>query len=130
MSFNTAQVHILVDDLDLANVNTVNLRAAVSAALLLLPLNFSEVCFYVTGSSFQMQWVLYVIPTSCRKIFMRKYAASHIWVTCVCFLLRTNIRCLITWIDLRVFYSYWLVLKMPKDIWKNIWNWILLANVK
>ncbi|XP_019059388.1 PREDICTED: phosphatidate cytidylyltransferase, mitochondrial-like isoform X4 [Tarenaya hassleriana] len=35
-------VHILVDGVDIANVNSVNLRAAISAALLLLPSNFTE----------------------------------------------------------------------------------------
>ncbi|KAH7544879.1 uncharacterized protein LOC107411737 isoform X2 [Ziziphus jujuba] len=39
-------VHLLVDDLDIENVNMVNLRAAVSAALLLLPLKFSEEDLY------------------------------------------------------------------------------------
>ncbi|BFG28500.1 hypothetical protein CerSpe_147740 [Prunus speciosa] len=35
-------VHVLLDNLDVANVNSVNLRAAVSAALLLLPSKFTE----------------------------------------------------------------------------------------
>ncbi|XP_010537607.1 PREDICTED: phosphatidate cytidylyltransferase, mitochondrial-like isoform X2 [Tarenaya hassleriana] len=35
-------VHILVDGVDIANVNSVNLRAAIAAALLLLPSNFTE----------------------------------------------------------------------------------------
>ncbi|EXB66780.1 hypothetical protein L484_003873 [Morus notabilis] len=39
-------VHILVDTLDLEDVNSVNLRAAVSAALLLLPTKFSEEDLY------------------------------------------------------------------------------------
>ncbi|KAL5578063.1 hypothetical protein UlMin_019762, partial [Ulmus minor] len=39
-------VRILVDNLDLENVNSVNLRAAVSAALLLLPMKFSEEDLY------------------------------------------------------------------------------------
>ena len=37
------QVHILVDNLDIENLNSVNLRAAMSAALLLLPSNFTQV---------------------------------------------------------------------------------------
>ncbi|XP_031248700.1 phosphatidate cytidylyltransferase, mitochondrial-like [Pistacia vera] len=36
------QVHILVDNLDIANTNSVNLRAALSAALLLLPSKFTQ----------------------------------------------------------------------------------------
>ncbi|XP_021901607.1 phosphatidate cytidylyltransferase, mitochondrial isoform X6 [Carica papaya] len=39
-------VHILVDNLDIENVNSVNLRGAVSAALLLLPSKFSEADLY------------------------------------------------------------------------------------
>ncbi|CAI9090680.1 OLC1v1025499C1 [Oldenlandia corymbosa var. corymbosa] len=39
-------VNILVDNLDLENVNHVNLRAATSAALLLLPSNFTEEDLY------------------------------------------------------------------------------------
>ncbi|XP_044495719.1 phosphatidate cytidylyltransferase, mitochondrial-like isoform X3 [Mangifera indica] len=35
-------VHILVDNLDIANTNSVNLRAALSAALLLLPSKFTQ----------------------------------------------------------------------------------------
>ncbi|KAK3189047.1 hypothetical protein Dsin_028608 [Dipteronia sinensis] len=35
-------VHILVDNLDIENLNSVNLRAAMSAALLLLPSNFTQ----------------------------------------------------------------------------------------
>ncbi|XP_022748769.1 phosphatidate cytidylyltransferase, mitochondrial isoform X4 [Durio zibethinus] len=38
-------VNMLVDNLDIKDVNSVNLRAAVSAALLLLPPKFTEVCF-------------------------------------------------------------------------------------
>lgn len=37
------QVQIISDNLDIANVNSVNLRAAMSAALLLLPSKFTEV---------------------------------------------------------------------------------------
>ncbi|XP_011008254.1 PREDICTED: phosphatidate cytidylyltransferase, mitochondrial isoform X2 [Populus euphratica] len=40
------KVHILVDNLDIADVNSVNLRAAVSAALLLLPSKFTEEDLY------------------------------------------------------------------------------------
>lgn len=40
------QVHVLADNLDIDNVNSVNLRAALSAALLLLPANFTQVCFH------------------------------------------------------------------------------------
>ncbi|XP_044495720.1 phosphatidate cytidylyltransferase, mitochondrial-like isoform X4 [Mangifera indica] len=36
------KVHILVDNLDIANTNSVNLRAALSAALLLLPSKFTQ----------------------------------------------------------------------------------------
>ncbi|KAJ0080661.1 hypothetical protein Patl1_12132 [Pistacia atlantica] len=36
------QVHILVDNLDIANTNSVNLRAALSAALLLSPSKFTQ----------------------------------------------------------------------------------------
>ncbi|XP_010260728.1 PREDICTED: phosphatidate cytidylyltransferase, mitochondrial isoform X3 [Nelumbo nucifera] len=39
-------VHILVDNLDIRNVNSVNLKAAMSAALLLLPPKFTEVELY------------------------------------------------------------------------------------
>ncbi|PON48000.1 Mitochondrial matrix Mmp [Trema orientale] len=39
-------VHILVDNLDVESLNSVNLRAAVSAALLLLPMKFSEEDLY------------------------------------------------------------------------------------
>ncbi|KAJ8758667.1 hypothetical protein K2173_000388 [Erythroxylum novogranatense] len=39
-------IHILVDNLDVGNVNAVNLRAAFSAALLLLPSKFSEEDLY------------------------------------------------------------------------------------
>ncbi|KAJ6702038.1 hypothetical protein OIU74_013239 [Salix koriyanagi] len=39
-------VHILVDNLDIGDVNSVNLRAAVSAALLLLPSKFNEEDLY------------------------------------------------------------------------------------
>ncbi|GAV75041.1 Mmp37 domain-containing protein [Cephalotus follicularis] len=40
-------VHILVDNLDIENVNCVNLRAAMSAALILLPPKFTEEDLYV-----------------------------------------------------------------------------------
>lgn len=36
----------MVDNLDIENLNYVNLRAATSAALLLLPSEFTEVCCY------------------------------------------------------------------------------------
>ncbi|XP_050233715.1 uncharacterized protein LOC126682168 isoform X1 [Mercurialis annua] len=39
-------VHILVDNLDIGNANSVNLRAALSAALLLLPSKFTEEALY------------------------------------------------------------------------------------
>lgn len=39
------QVNILVDSLDVQQLNSVNLRSAVSAALLLLPSGFTEVVF-------------------------------------------------------------------------------------
>ncbi|KAM7263427.1 hypothetical protein ACFE04_001110 [Oxalis oulophora] len=39
-------VHILVDNLDIENVNSVNLRAAMSGALLLLPSKFTEEDLY------------------------------------------------------------------------------------
>ncbi|XP_048229401.1 phosphatidate cytidylyltransferase, mitochondrial isoform X3 [Ricinus communis] len=39
-------VHILVDNLDIGNVNSANLRAALSAALLLLPSKFTEEDLY------------------------------------------------------------------------------------
>ncbi|CAH2041010.1 unnamed protein product [Thlaspi arvense] len=39
-------VHILVDNLDIGNLNSVNLRAAISAALLLSPSKFSEEHLY------------------------------------------------------------------------------------
>ncbi|XP_062096690.1 uncharacterized protein LOC133802407 isoform X2 [Humulus lupulus] len=39
-------VHMLVDNLDVENLNSVNLRAAVSASLLLLPMKFSEEDLY------------------------------------------------------------------------------------
>lgn len=45
------QVQVLLDNLDITNVNSVNLRAAMSAALLLLPSNFTEVLFLVTAQS-------------------------------------------------------------------------------
>lgn len=48
------QVHILVDNLDIANTNSVNLRAALSAALLLLPSKFTQVWFHVTLCSFRV----------------------------------------------------------------------------
>ncbi|XP_059656373.1 uncharacterized protein LOC132303213 [Cornus florida] len=38
------KVHILKDNLDISNVNSVNLRAATSAALLLLPSKFNSIC--------------------------------------------------------------------------------------
>ncbi|KAH0972735.1 hypothetical protein GBA52_024891 [Prunus armeniaca] len=37
-----SEVHVLLDNLDIENVNSVNLRAAMSAALLLLPSKFTE----------------------------------------------------------------------------------------
>ncbi|KAJ6307811.1 hypothetical protein OIU76_017577 [Salix suchowensis] len=40
------KVHILVDNLDIGDANSVNLRAAVSAALLLLPSKFTEEDLY------------------------------------------------------------------------------------
>ncbi|KAK4840360.1 hypothetical protein QYF36_006862 [Acer negundo] len=40
-------VHILVDNLDIENLNSVNLRAAMSAALLLLPSNFTQEDLFV-----------------------------------------------------------------------------------
>lgn len=39
-------VHVLVDNLDIGNINSVNLRAATSAALLLSPSKFSEENLY------------------------------------------------------------------------------------
>ncbi|BBH01340.1 hypothetical protein Prudu_011585 [Prunus dulcis] len=39
-------VHVLLDNLDVTNVNSVNLRAAMSAALLLLPSKFTEEQLY------------------------------------------------------------------------------------
>ncbi|KAG4399238.1 hypothetical protein AAZX31_08G191400 [Glycine max] len=44
MCFN--QFHIVVDNLDVNSTNSVNSRAAVSAALLLLPSEFTEVDLY------------------------------------------------------------------------------------
>lgn len=41
------QVNILVDNLDVKNVNSVNLKAAASAALLLLPSKFTEVSLFI-----------------------------------------------------------------------------------
>jgi len=41
------QVHVVVDNLDVNSTNSVNLRAAVSAALLLLPSEFTEVYFFL-----------------------------------------------------------------------------------
>lgn len=46
------QVQILVDNLDIGNANSVNLRSALSAALLLLPSKFTQVCFHVISHSF------------------------------------------------------------------------------
>lgn len=40
---------MLVDNLDIEDVNSVNKRAAVSAALLLLPSKFTEVGFLLTA---------------------------------------------------------------------------------
>uniref|UniRef100_A0A7N0UL71 Phosphatidate cytidylyltransferase, mitochondrial n=1 Tax=Kalanchoe fedtschenkoi TaxID=63787 RepID=A0A7N0UL71_KALFE len=42
-------VRVVVDNLDINNLNYVNLQAAVSAALLLLPAKFTEVKTIVTG---------------------------------------------------------------------------------
>ncbi|XP_028755414.1 phosphatidate cytidylyltransferase, mitochondrial-like isoform X1 [Neltuma alba] len=39
-------IHIVIDNLDIANVNSVNLRAAISAALLFLPSEFTEEDLY------------------------------------------------------------------------------------
>lgn len=39
-------VHVLVDNLDVENLNSINLRAATSAALLLLPSNFTQEDLY------------------------------------------------------------------------------------
>ncbi|KAI4295324.1 hypothetical protein L6164_035381 [Bauhinia variegata] len=39
-------VHIVVDNLDIENINSVNLRSALSVALLLLPLEFTEEDLY------------------------------------------------------------------------------------
>jgi translocator assembly and maintenance protein 41 len=44
-------VHMLVDNLDIEDVNSVNKRAAISAALLLLPSKFTEVGFLFTAHS-------------------------------------------------------------------------------
>ncbi|KAK6931962.1 Phosphatidate cytidylyltransferase, mitochondrial [Dillenia turbinata] len=51
-------VHLLIDNLDIENVNSVNLRAATSAALLLLPSKFTEVKKIVQGQFhlFQMMY--------------------------------------------------------------------------
>lgn len=46
------QVQILADNLDIGNANSVNLRSALSAALLLLPSKFTQVCFHVISHSF------------------------------------------------------------------------------
>ncbi|KAL2474686.1 Mitochondrial matrix Mmp37 [Abeliophyllum distichum] len=48
-------VHILVDNLDIENMNCVNLKAATSAALLLLPSKFSEACFFLIFQTFPVQ---------------------------------------------------------------------------
>jgi hypothetical protein len=42
---------MLVDNLDIEDVNSVNKRAAISAALLLLPSKFTEVGFLFTAHS-------------------------------------------------------------------------------
>lgn len=39
------QVHVLVDSMDVENLNSFNLRAATSAALLLLPSSFTQVLY-------------------------------------------------------------------------------------
>ena len=39
------QIQVVIDDLDVANANSANLRAAISAALLFLPSEFTEVYF-------------------------------------------------------------------------------------
>ncbi|XP_059439627.1 uncharacterized protein LOC132172194 isoform X2 [Corylus avellana] len=63
-------VHILVDNLDLENVNSSNLRAAISAALLLLPPKFTEVKKIVQGQFdlFQSRY----------KSFLEEYEAKEL----------------------------------------------------
>lgn len=41
------QVQIVVDNLDIRKINYINLRAALSASLLLLPSEFTEVYFFL-----------------------------------------------------------------------------------
>ncbi|KAG5040744.1 hypothetical protein JHK85_013220 [Glycine max] len=63
-------VHIVVDNLDVNSTNSVNLRAAVSAALLLLPSEFTEVKKIVTGQ-FDLFHSMY-------KPFLEEYEAKKL----------------------------------------------------
>ncbi|GAB2303810.1 hypothetical protein Dimus_037788 [Dionaea muscipula] len=84
-------VVVLVDSLDAEHINSYNLNAATSAALLLLTSNFTEVCF-CPPLSFFMEPASCFILCSCRKIFTLKSVLSLIWVISGCSLKRTNIR--------------------------------------
>ncbi|KOM25507.1 hypothetical protein LR48_Vigan107s002600 [Vigna angularis] len=63
-------VHIVVDNLDVNSTNSVNLRAAVSAALLLLPSEFTEVKKIVSGQ-FDLFHSMY-------KPFLEEYEAKKL----------------------------------------------------
>lgn len=66
--FSPMQVHIIVDNADIENLNYVNLRAATSAALLLLPSKFTEVSFFENFSHFKMTIILFTSWCLYRKI--------------------------------------------------------------
>ena len=86
------QVHIVVDNLDVSNTNSVNLRAAVSAALLLLPSEFTEVYFLTTLFTLRVGITEIIQLYPCRQICMPKYVVSHTRVMYACYLLRIKTR--------------------------------------
>ncbi|CAB4286174.1 unnamed protein product [Prunus armeniaca] len=72
-------VHVLLDNLDIANVNSVNLRAAMSAALLLLPSKFTEKELYAKICSLSYMGDLRMLFAEDRnKPFIEEYETKEL----------------------------------------------------
>ncbi|KAI4305365.1 hypothetical protein L6164_028736 [Bauhinia variegata] len=72
-------VYVVVDNLDIQNINSVNLRSAVSAALLLLPSEFTEVKKIVRGQfdQFHTMYKPFLEEYEAKKLLRFSSAANH-----------------------------------------------------